>query len=377
LALKNETNGCIIKESGLLLFRLNSKIRDVWVKNKFQKGKENFENLGFFTDVIYVPKIDMYVTLDETVMMVIGVETNFKIQENAIRWHPIFMDMKGSSKISRTFKLNEISQELLINYDDTKIYIATFLASFKDSNLFAIDLEPLLSEKLSDFAPFSFDRVATISEDGLLSTFFYDQIEGVSYLASSYRIQGSKHVNNDNEKFISLTVCPQSRYIAVSSSIGKMKRAKDLIIFTLDAAKGIVKEVYRKKFGIGFSFHDERFSLKFVRYINGFPLLASAERIGRGTLYLQFFDGQKLRNFFDKFENMNSEDNFRMEVIGDKIYNIDTRGNLAVLEILNNTKSVKEKKMAEAKFYKKLESKKENERIRLKRQTEELLKSGL
>ena len=356
--MKNSREGAIAKESGIVLFDLRKRKeenkRALIVNSIFPRGIKPFKNqknqekmkicqngknhhfLGLYNDICYINSRDIYIAMDTLKRRVIAINANHSNTEYSKSFKNFLLNFKGSQHAARTFKYNKSTNTLFANYDDIKIIHFVVTKNFEF--LFnTIELEWANTEKLSDWTLLNRNRVLTLGNGGLLTIHRYNTFNVMlNRISNSYQISSVKDKDNNPEQFSSMAICSKSRFLVVSSVISVFRLARKLSIFSISESDTILRldrQVISDADSMNYK--TERRAIDFLGYYRGFPVFISVDFAGYGSLFLDYYDGNKLKRFKSVVPAILKDETYRFSIVNKKCFMADTQGNLAFVSVMD------------------------------------------
>lgn len=239
----------------------------------------------------------------------------------------LFLYMKGSKKVSRTLRYHKDMNVLFINYDDTYFYFTELVVN-NDFRIGKISYDLFDTERLADYQLLGNNKLIALNQDGMMNIFRY-KVKGLSStLVFSYQINTDISSEELYQYFTSMTVCPGSHYVAVSSYETDKRISSRLILFAVDEKGGLKRLVNKSLIKRGLQYHDELYAMSFFKYFGDFPVLIGFDKIGTGAFHSFYYNGISIEKFFAPTSEVVKKENYNIEVVGDVFFSLDYAGNL-------------------------------------------------
>lgn len=181
-----------------------------------------------FTDVVYIKRYDFYLIYDSLKNIILKLDHKHNLSKYCV-------DIKGSRFPGRTMKVDKTERYLMINSLNKSIMIAnlhpdsveTFLEAKNSDNEGAI-------YEFSDFVPLLNDRIATLKTNGLVTLWRFNLFKNEVNAFFDVKISRSV-IHGIKENFVQMSICDQSRNIAISSTYGHlMNRSRILLAYVTE-----------------------------------------------------------------------------------------------------------------------------------------------
>jgi len=283
-----------------------------------------------------VANIDKYLIMDMKTSQVVEISSNYENHQNTTT--PVLLNIKGSTNIAKTLRYSEKLDTLFVNIDDSKILIFTKFSKHYEKGDFRyliIETVQLNGEKIADFLPLMDNRLIILTKDGVLGVYEFSEKTGETEIKFIYRIEARETKTSLGEYFVSLAICPQNRFVIVTSAIDKTQFSKDLLLFGVSQNSGRLQQILRKDISESSMYQSERYGISFLDYYDGFPVFVSTERVGSGSLFVEYFDGEKIRDLYGPLKKIMSDENHMVRLVDGVFFCFDVKGNLLRYEIMD------------------------------------------
>lgn len=132
------------------------------------------------------------------------------------------LEIRGSRFPGRTIKVDKSERYLMINSANKSILIANLSSESIDNFVEAKnEATESLKDDFTDFLPLLNDRILTLNRNGLMTLWRFNVFKGEAHAIYDVSIKRNK-IDGMKEEFISLSICEESKNIAIFSTYGHL-----------------------------------------------------------------------------------------------------------------------------------------------------------